>query len=134
LDKGSQAERSLGWGARSETMSIPTEEVSDTSNLEISTATASSALWIISSAFEKFKSILSSEDAAELITTTLDDFRNTLESVQLDQASRGRLGNFGRLRLLIGSFQQLERVLEVYLNVSPYLPAIWGSLKFVVKV
>lgn len=115
-------------------MSIPTEEVSDTSNLEISTATASSALWIISSAFEKFKSILSSEDAAELMTTTLDDFRNTLKSVQLDQASRGCLGNLRRLEPLIASFQQLERVLEVYLNVSPYLPLIWGSLKLVLKV
>lgn len=134
MDKGSQADRSPGWGARSETMSIPTEEVSDTSNLEISTATASSALWIISSAFEKFKSILSSEDAAELITTTLDDFYNTIKSVELDQANRRRLRNLRRLMPLIDSFQQLERVLEVYLNVSPYLPPIWGSLKFVVKV
>jgi hypothetical protein len=115
-------------------MSIPTDEVGDTSNLEISTATASSALWIISSAFEKFKSILSSEDAAELMTTTLDDFWNTLKSIELDQASRGCLRNLARLKPLTDSFQQLARVLEVYLSVSPYLPPIWGSLKFVLRV
>jgi len=115
-------------------MSNDTEEVSDAYSLEISTATASSELLIISSAFEKFKSILSSEEAAVLTKTTLDGFWKTLDSIQLDQARSQNLSNLMRLKPLTEAFYQLESILEVYLNVSPYMLAIWGPLQFVLMV
>lgn len=114
-------------------MSIPTELGSD-SKLEISTGTASEAFWRISSAFEKFKSRLSPEDAANLATVSKNDYFKSLEISQPDRAHKEVTVNLERLRPLADRLQQLEKVLGVFLNVSPYLSPIWGAIKLVLQV
>ena len=79
----------------------------------------------IRDAFEKLKSSISSDDARDFHSTTLNDVRNAARAVQDAQASRQSLQNLRRIEPFLKFTEKYSAVLEVICQGFSPMAWIW---------
>ncbi|QDS76076.1 hypothetical protein FKW77_005980 [Venturia effusa] len=79
---------------------------------------------------KKFKTKLSAKELEDFKETTLTDVQNTIVRIQKDQEQLKRAINLTRLRPFLEAFDHFGKTIEIFLNASPLVAAVWGPMKF----
>lgn len=82
---------------------------------------------LIESAFSRFQASVSTEDARNFHTTTLEDVRNAALEIEREQRQRGALRNMRRIEPLLKGLEIYAKPLDVLCNGTPFLPWVWVS-------
>lgn len=82
---------------------------------------------IVRDAFEKLKSSISSDDARDFQSTTLQDVRSAARAIQDAQAPRQSLRNLRRVEPFLKIAEKYAGVLEVFCQGFSPMAWIWVS-------
>ena len=85
-------------------------------------------------ALAKFSSGLSPKEVEEFRFTTLDDVHKVVVTIQHQQARRKEMMNLTRIQSFVEAMKNFGEVIEVFLNLSEFVPFIWGPIKFLLQV
>ena len=85
-------------------------------------------------AFEKLKATVSTSDAHDFHSTTLEDVWSAAHDVERQLAARKSLRNVRRIMPLLESLKLLSGPVDVLCNGTPYLPWIWAPIKLTLQL
>ncbi|KAL4886207.1 hypothetical protein BJY04DRAFT_213739 [Aspergillus karnatakaensis] len=85
-------------------------------------------------ALDRFRSILTAEEAQDFQLTTVGDLKTAIADLQAQQMSEKKMRNMTRLQRFVLGMQQFESVVTVYLNTSELVGFVWGPMKFLLLV
>ncbi|MCJ1426374.1 hypothetical protein MMC29_004277 [Sticta canariensis] len=88
----------------------------------------------IRDAFEKLKSSISSDDARDFHSTTLNDVRSAARAIQDAQASRQSLQNLRRIEPFLKFTEKYSTILEVICQGFSPMAWVWGPLKLMIQL
>lgn len=88
----------------------------------------------IQRAFKDFERLVTTDDARNFHSTTLEHVRQQALEVERQLAARQSLCNLRRLQPLFESLEHYSGVTEVLCNGTPYLPWIWAPIKLILRV
>ncbi|KAL8789346.1 MAG: hypothetical protein Q9195_006873 [Heterodermia aff. obscurata] len=86
------------------------------------------------SALAKFSSSLTPREVEEFRFTTLEDVQKVVVTIQHQQARRKEMMNLTRIQSFLEAMKSFGEVIEVFLNLSEFIPFIWGPIKFLLQV
>lgn len=87
---------------------------------------ANSVLPAFSRALQSFRSRLTQQDIDRFRTTSLQNLKDSISSIQTEQAGRQGLRNLSKIRPFLTGLEQYSRVIEVFVNADPLILAfIW---------
>lgn len=78
-------------------------------------------------AFERFKDLMSKDDARAMASTTMEDVWTAAKDIEHQLELRRSLRGFRRIQPFLDGIEQYSKVVEVLCNGTPYLPYIWAS-------
>lgn len=78
-------------------------------------------------ALEEFKEKLPAEERISFEATTLEDLQAVILAIQAKQASTRTLKNLRRLEGFLEAMKSNADIIEVFLNVHPFVSFIWVS-------
>jgi hypothetical protein len=76
-------------------------------------------------AVDKFTKSLTVKQRQEFAVCSLDDVRQTVVTVQEKRGSQKNMRNMARLQAFLEAMEQYGKVVEVFLNCTPFLGYIW---------
>ena len=85
-------------------------------------------------ALAKFSSGLTPKEVEEFRFTTLEDVHRVVVTIQHQQARRKEMMNLTRIQSFLEAMKSFGEVIEVFLNLSEFIPFIWGPIKFLLQV
>ena len=85
-------------------------------------------------ALAKFSSGLTPKEVEEFRFTTLEDVHKVVVTIQHQQARRKEMMNLTRIQSFVEAMKNFGEVIEVFLNLSEFVPFIWGPIKFLLQV
>jgi hypothetical protein len=85
-------------------------------------------------ALEKFKSRLTQKELDEFQFATLEHVREAVVRIQNEQESFKTMMNMPRIESFLEAMDQFGKVVEVFLNCSPFVAFVWGPMKFLLQV
>jgi len=85
-------------------------------------------------ALKAFESRLKPPERAQFSTTSLDDLKLTLLSIQAEQRARKQMMHMGRIRSFLEAMEQFGKVIEIFLNTTNFLAFVWGPIKALLLV
>ena len=85
-------------------------------------------------ALAKFSSDLTPKEVEEFRFTTLEDVHKVVVTIQHQQARRKEMMNLTRIQSFVEAMKNFGEVIEVFLNLSEFVPFIWGPIKFLLQV
>ena len=85
-------------------------------------------------ALAKFSSGLTPKEIEEFRFTTLEDVHKVVVTIQHQQARRKEMMNLTRIQSFLEAMKSFGEVIEVFLNLSEFIPFIWGPIKFLLQV
>ena len=85
-------------------------------------------------ALARFSSGLTAKEFEEFRFTTLDDVHKVVVTIQHQQARRKEMMNLTRIQSFLEAMKSFGEVIEVFLNLSDFIPFIWGPIKFLLQV
>jgi hypothetical protein len=83
---------------------------------------------------KEFKKRLSAKELEDFKETKLEDVQKTILRIQNDQEHLKRSINLTRLRSFLEAMDQFGKTIEIFLNASPFVAAVWGPMKFMLMV
>jgi hypothetical protein len=90
-----------------------------------SSPAAPQARLLFQDAFCKFEEIVTSDDARNFHSTSLEDVRKAARNIEQQLGARQCLRNMRRIEPFIEGLARYSKVVEVLCNGTPYLPWIW---------
>ncbi|KAL8950879.1 MAG: hypothetical protein Q9222_003113 [Ikaeria aurantiellina] len=85
-------------------------------------------------AIEKFTKTLTAKQKADFGPCKLEDVYETVEKIQKRRGSERTLRNMARLQSFLEAMDQYRRVVEAFLNCTPFLGYVWGPIRFILLV
>ena len=85
-------------------------------------------------ALAKFSSGLTPKEIEEFRFTTLEEVHKVVVTIQHQQARRKEMMNLTRIQSFLEAMKSFGEVIEVFLNLSEFIPFIWGPIKFILQV
>lgn len=85
-------------------------------------------------ALAKFCSGVTPKEVEDFQFTTLEDVYQVVVTIQHQQARRKEMMNLTRIQSFLEAMKSFGEVIEVFLNLSEFIPFIWGPIKFLLKV
>ena len=85
-------------------------------------------------ALAKFSSGLTPKEVDEFRFTTLEDVHTVVVTIQHQQAHCKKMMNLTRIQSFLEAMKSFGEVIEVFLNLSEFIPFIWGPIKFLLQV
>lgn len=82
----------------------------------------------IREAFGRLKDSISSEDAQDFQSTTLQDVRSAVHKIEQQQAQRRSLRNMGRIEPFLKFMDNYSRVIEVFCQGFSPMAWVWVGL------
>ena len=90
---------------------------------------------IIENAFQRFKNTTDPEDARQISTTTVDDVRASLITIQKDLQRRRENRNLRKLNDLLEGFRRYGQAIDTLSNgFSPFMPWAWAPVRLMLQV
>lgn len=86
------------------------------------------ALDQVATAFAKFESFTTRNDARQFQDTTLMDVSEAVGVVERRLAAKGQSRSLRRIKALLDGLEHYSKAVEVLCNGTPYLPWIWVGL------
>ena len=84
------------------------------------------ALQMIEKACDRFRGVISTEDAKLIeATSSIDDVKLAIRQVDQQLAARQRLRNMERLTPFVDAVERYSKAIDVVANGTQYLPWIW---------
>lgn len=90
-------------------------------------AASAPATTTLAEAFDKLKASVTTTDAAEFQSTSLEDVWKAARNIECLQQRRQSVRNLRRIGPLLDAIGKYSKVIEVLCNGTPYLPWIWVS-------
>lgn len=78
-------------------------------------------------AVEKFTRTLSVKQAKEFTHSTLEDVYDSIRLIQKRRGSDRTLRNMARVQSFLEAMDQYRKVIEAFLNCTPFLGYVWVS-------
>jgi transcriptional/translational regulatory protein YebC/TACO1 len=92
----------------------------------------------VSEAFENalatFKSRLTEKELEHFRETRLQDVKIQIKHIQDDRENLKQNQNMTRLSSFLEAMEQFGKIVDVFLNASPFVAFVWGPLKFMLMV
>jgi len=85
-------------------------------------------------AFDSFATSISSEDARDFCSTTLQDVRTAAQAIERQQAQRKSLRNLRRIEPFLRFLESYAPVIEVGCQGFSPMTWVWGPLKMMLQV
>ncbi|KAL9044435.1 MAG: hypothetical protein Q9214_002426 [Letrouitia sp. 1 TL-2023] len=82
-------------------------------------------------AVEKFTKTLSAKQKQEFTHSTLEDVYEAIRSIQNRRGSDQTLRNMARVQSFLEAMDQYRKVIEAFLNCTPFLGYVWGPIRFI---
>jgi hypothetical protein len=76
-------------------------------------------------AVDKFNKNLTVKQRNEFSLCSLEDVRQTVVTIQEKQGSQKKMRNMARIQAFLEAMEQYGKVVEVFLNFTPFLGYIW---------
>jgi hypothetical protein len=76
-------------------------------------------------AVDKFNKSLTVKQRQEFSVCSLEDVRQTIVTIQEKQGSQKKMRNMARIQAFLEAMEQYGKVVEVFLNCTPFLGYIW---------
>jgi hypothetical protein len=76
-------------------------------------------------ALKKFTENLTAKQRREFSSCTLEHVHHTISAIQRERGSQKNMRNMTRIESFLEAMDQLGKVVEVFLNSTPYLGYIW---------
>jgi hypothetical protein len=76
-------------------------------------------------AVDKFSKSLTVKQRQEFSVCSLKDVRQTIVTIQEKQGSQKKMRNMARIQAFLEAMEQYGKVVEVFLNCTPFLGYIW---------
>lgn len=86
------------------------------------------------SVLEDFKKDLTPKEVEKFQFATLEEFEEAALKIQKDQENTKSMKNMGRIKSFLEAMDQFGKVIDVFLNASPFVCFVWGPLKFILQV
>lgn len=81
---------------------------------------------VFSSVLSAFRRRLTPQDITDFQSTTLEDLKDEITTIQRTQAQRRGFRNLNKIRPFINGIEQYSKVIEVFVNAKPGIMAfIW---------
>jgi hypothetical protein len=91
-----------------------------------------------SQAFEEglvnFKKRLSKKELEDFEGTKLEDLKITINRIQEGQENVKQNMDMTRVGSFLEAMEQFGKILDVFLNASPFVAFVWGPMKFMLMV
>ena len=81
-----------------------------------------------------FKAHLTPVEQNSFTSTTLEDVRLTVASIQQTHISARTNRNVARLREFLEAIESYSKVLDVFVNTSEFVAFVWGPIKYLLLV
>jgi hypothetical protein len=98
-----------------------------------SSPAAPQARLIFRDAFDRFKDIVTVDDARTFQSTTLQDVRNAARDLENQLGERRSLRNMRRIQPFLAGLERYSKAVEILCNGTPYLPWIWVGLRHAIE-
>jgi len=85
-------------------------------------------------ALRAFEKRLTPSESAQFSSTSLDDLKVTILSIQAEQRARKKMMHMGRVQAFLEAMEQFGRVIDVFVNVNSMLAFVWGPIKLLLLV
>ncbi|KAJ0425196.1 hypothetical protein BJY00DRAFT_308523 [Aspergillus carlsbadensis] len=85
-------------------------------------------------ALDKFASSLTKKQKLEFAVTKYEDVEDAIERIQQQYGEKKELQNMYRIQSFLEAMNEYGKVVEVFLNCTPFVAYIWGPVKFVLQV
>lgn len=76
-------------------------------------------------ASEKFAARLSNKQRQEFTECSLEDVRQTVKDLQKEREGQKKMRNMARLQAFLEAMDQYRKVVEAFLNCTPFLGYVW---------
>lgn len=76
-------------------------------------------------ASEKFAMSLTDKQRQDFIGCSLEDVRQTVKDLQKEREDRKKMRNMARLQAFLEAMDQYRKVVEAFLNCTPFLGYVW---------
>ncbi|KAL9075640.1 MAG: hypothetical protein Q9157_003927 [Trypethelium eluteriae] len=86
------------------------------------------------SALADFEKDLKPEEKQSFQYTKIEDVKLAILEMQKDQERTNTMRNLNRIQPFLMAMEEFSRIIEVFLNASPFVCYIWGPLKFLLQV
>jgi hypothetical protein len=80
------------------------------------------------------KKRMTAKELEDFKETRLEDVKITILRIQKDQEQLKRATNLTRLGPFLEAMDQFGKVVEIFLNMNPFVAAVWGPMKFMLMV
>ncbi|KAL3470718.1 hypothetical protein BJX99DRAFT_267263 [Aspergillus californicus] len=85
-------------------------------------------------ALDKFTQSLSDRQKHDFSVTKYEDVQITIEIIQSEYGEKKELQNMARIQGFLEAMSEYGKVVEVFLNSTPFLAYVWGPIKFILQV
>ncbi|KAI4216632.1 MAG: hypothetical protein LQ351_001121 [Letrouitia transgressa] len=85
-------------------------------------------------AVEKFTKTLSAKQKKDFTHSTLEDVYDAIKSIQDRRGSDQTLRNMARVQSFLEAMDEYRKVIEAFLNCTPFLGYVWGPIRFILLV
>lgn len=85
-------------------------------------------------ALSRFQKRLKPREAKEFENMTSTKLEQAMSKIQKEQADKYQAMNMPRMLRFVEAFKQFGELIEVFLNSSNYVAAVWGPMKLVLQV
>ncbi|KAM0806795.1 putative NACHT domain-containing protein [Seiridium cardinale] len=85
-------------------------------------------------AIDRFRRGLTPDQLHQFAASSVDDVVNKIEEIQLQHGSQKKLRNLSRLSKFIEALTEIEKLVQIFLNVSEVVAFVWGPIKLVLMV
>jgi hypothetical protein len=76
-------------------------------------------------ASEKFAASLTDKQRRDFTKCTLEDVRQTVENLQKERGDQKKMRNMARLQAFLEAMDEYRKVVEAFLNCTPFLGYVW---------
>jgi hypothetical protein len=76
-------------------------------------------------ASEKFATSLTDKQRRDFTKCSLEDVRQTVENLQKERGDQKKMRNMARLQAFLEAMDQYRKVVEAFLNCTPFLGYVW---------
>ncbi|KAL9086588.1 MAG: hypothetical protein Q9165_007031 [Trypethelium subeluteriae] len=80
-----------------------------------------------------FENDLKPEEKQNFQHTKIEDVKLAIIEIQNDQERTNTMRNLNRIHPFLMAMEEFSRIIEVFLNASPFVCYIWGPLKFLLQ-
>ncbi|KIW69456.1 hypothetical protein PV04_05333 [Phialophora macrospora] len=97
-------------------------------------AASQSPASLIESAFSRFQASVSTDDARNFHSSTLQDVRKAALEIEREQRQRGALRNMKRIEPLLKALEIYAGPLDTLCNGTPFLSWVWAPIKLMLQL